>query len=80
VRARVTSTQLSCITRLDVTNVRAWPGVLAVHRDGERLLVTSSSADDVVRRLSREDPLFRDLAIGRAGLAEAFVEITKEAA
>jgi ABC-2 type transport system ATP-binding protein len=51
-----------------------------VRRDGERLHVVATDSDDVVRRLSQEDPRFRDLTIERAGLAEAFAEITQEAA
>jgi len=33
-----------------------------------------------MRRLAKEDPNFRDLEVARAGLAEAFAEITQEAA
>jgi len=37
-------------------------------------------ADDVVRRLLAADASLRDLEVARAGLAEAFTEITQEAA
>jgi ABC-2 type transport system ATP-binding protein len=80
VRARVASTQMSCITALDAERVRLWPGVVGATRDGDRLILIASTADDVVRRLSQEDPQFRDLEVVRAGLAEAFAEITEEAA
>jgi len=80
VRARVASTQMSCITGLDAERVGRWPGVISASRDGERLNLTAGDADSVVRRLSKEDPNFRDLEIARAGLAEAFAEITQEAA
>jgi ABC-type multidrug transport system ATPase subunit len=80
VRARVASTQMSCISGLDPERVGRWPGVVSASRDGERLHLIASDADSVVRRLSKEDPNFRDLEIARAGLAEAFAEITQEAA
>jgi ABC-2 type transport system ATP-binding protein len=40
----------------------------------------ASDADAVVRRLANEDPQFKELQVGRTGLAEAFTEITQEAA
>jgi ABC-2 type transport system ATP-binding protein len=80
VRARVASTQMTFVTPLDAERVSHWPNVVAVRRDGERLHVVATDADDVVRRLSQEDPRFRELTIDRAGLAEAFAEITQEAA
>jgi ABC-type multidrug transport system ATPase subunit len=80
VRARVAHTQLSCITRLAAECVGGWPGVVSASRDGERLRLTVCDADTVVRRLAQEDPNFRELEISRAGLAEAFTEMTQEAA
>ena len=80
VRARVARTHVSCITRLDAERVGRWPGVVSVSRDGEWLHLTACDADNVVRRLAKEDPNFRDLKLARAGLAEAFTEITQEAA
>ncbi len=80
VRARATRTQLSCITALDVERIRDWRGVVSVRRDGERLHLIASDADAVVRRLANEDPQFKELQVGRTGLAEAFTEITQEAA
>ena len=71
---------MSCITGLDTERAALWPGVVSASRDGERLHLIATDADDVVRRLSTEDPNFRDLKIVRAGLAQAFTEITQEAA
>jgi hypothetical protein len=45
-----------------------------------RLDVSASSAEPIVRRLLAADPQLRELEVSRAGLAEAFVQITKEAA
>jgi ABC-2 type transport system ATP-binding protein len=42
--------------------------------------VTASDAEGVVRRLLSVDAGVRDLEVRQAGLAEAFSELTKEAA
>jgi len=80
VRARVACKQVSCITTLSVETVKTWPNVVTVTRDNQRLLISASHADNVASLLMKEDPHFRELEIGRAGLAEAFTAITQEAA
>lgn len=80
VRARVACKQISCITSLDIEVVKAWPDVVGATRENDRLHLSASNADSVVSRLMKEDPNLRELEIGRAGLAEAFTEITQEAA
>jgi len=45
-----------------------------------RLDVAAVVAEPIVRRLLDADPQLRELEVSRAGLAEAFVQITKEAA
>ncbi len=60
--------------------MRAWPGVVAAVRDGQRLAITVVDAEDAVRRLLAADADLRDLEIRQAGLAEAFSALTKEAA
>jgi ABC-2 type transport system ATP-binding protein len=45
-----------------------------------RLHITAVDAEPVVRRLLDADAYLCDLEIRRAGLAEAFTELTKEAA
>jgi ABC-type multidrug transport system ATPase subunit/peptidoglycan/LPS O-acetylase OafA/YrhL len=80
VRERVASTRISCVTRLDIELVSRWPGVISASRDGARLNLQAKDADKVVQRLSQEDPEFNGLKIDRPGLAEAFTDITQEAA
>ena len=58
----------------------AWANVTAATREGARLQIVARDADDVVRRLLAADGTLRDLEVQRAGLAEAFTEITQEAA
>ncbi len=79
VRARVDQRRIRCVTALDAAEVARWPGVRAANRDGGRLEVVTGTAEDVVRRLLAADPALSSLDVSRAGLAEAFLEITRDA-
>ena len=48
--------------------------------EGDRIEIVADDAETVVRRLLAEDAALSELEVQRAGLAEAFVEITREAA
>jgi ABC-2 type transport system ATP-binding protein len=48
--------------------------------DEHRMQITTADAETVVRRLLACDQTLRNLEIKQAGLAEAFAELTKEAA
>jgi ABC-2 type transport system ATP-binding protein len=48
--------------------------------EGRYLQVVTTDADAVVRRLLVSDTTASDLEVQRAGLAEAFAELTQEAA
>ena len=61
-------------------DVRAWPGVVDARRDERRMQITAADAEAVVRRLLAADQDLRNLEVRQAGLAEAFAELTKEAA
>jgi ABC-type multidrug transport system ATPase subunit/peptidoglycan/LPS O-acetylase OafA/YrhL len=79
-RALVARRQISCESTLSVDDVRGWPGVIEASRVHARLKIVASDAEPVVRRLLSEDPDLRRLEVREAGLAEAFTELTKEAA
>jgi ABC-type multidrug transport system ATPase subunit/peptidoglycan/LPS O-acetylase OafA/YrhL len=79
-RALVARRQISCESTLSVDEVRGWSGVTDVSRVHARLSIVASDAEAVVRRLLAEDPGLRRLEVREAGLAEAFTELTKEAA
>ena len=79
VRARVDQRRIRCSSVLDAREVAGWPGVRAASRVGDRLEVTSGAAEDVVRRLLAADAGLSGLEVSRAGLAEAFLEITHSA-
>jgi hypothetical protein len=78
-RALVARRQISCETRIPLEQVLAWPGVIEAHVDRERLHITATDAEGVVRRLMA-DPALSRLEVRQAGLNEAFTELTREAA
>jgi ABC-2 type transport system ATP-binding protein len=80
IRARVGQRRVSCVSTLDSVAIAAWPGVRNATRVGDRIEIVTESAENLVRRLLNEDAALSELEVRRAGLAEAFVEITKEAA
>jgi len=79
-RSIVARRQIVCETTVDAEVVRGWPGVVDSQRDGHRLRVTAFDAEAVVRRLLDADHQLKNLEVRQAGLAEAFTELTKEAA
>ena len=80
IRAYVTRKQVSCVTRLTVDTVRSWPDVIQVEQQRDRLQISTRNAEALLVRLFREDPDLSDIEVKRAGLAEAFTELTSESA
>ena len=80
VRALVERQQITCFTALTVEEVAAWPGVDDARRDQHGLHLTTRRGEDVLRRLLAADPDLTRLEVRRAGLAEAFAELTQEKA
>jgi ABC-type multidrug transport system ATPase subunit/peptidoglycan/LPS O-acetylase OafA/YrhL len=80
IRSVVSRKHISCSSAVAVELVRDWPDVLAVRRETDRLHITAVDAEGVVRRLLAADDRVRDLEVRQANLAEAFTELTKEAA
>ena len=80
IRARVAQRRIRCVSALAPEAVARWPEVRSVARAGERIEIVTDAAEIVVRQLLFEDTTLSDLEVHRAGLAEAFVEITREAA
>jgi ABC-type multidrug transport system ATPase subunit len=80
IRAVVGRKHIRCATDLPAEEVERWPGVDRVDRDRRHLRITAGNAEDVVRRLLAADGQLEELEVRRAGLAEAFTELTQEAA
>lgn len=79
-RARIAACTVRCASTLDEALVGAWPGVQEIRRDGPRLEIVTDAAESIVRRLLQADAALAELEVRRAGLAEAFTEITRAAA
>lgn len=77
-RARVALSSIRCRTQLESSLLAAWPEVREVSRDGQHLKLISGQPEQVVRQLLDADGGLSDLEVRRAGLAEAFTELTRE--
>jgi ABC-2 type transport system ATP-binding protein len=77
-RALVVRKHINCSTTLTVQEVAAWPDVESARTDKQRLLITVSNAESVLRRLLAADQNLREVEVRSAGLAEAFIELTQE--
>ena len=80
IRARVAQRRIRCVSKLDHAAIAQWPTVRSTRCEGDRIEIVADDAETVVRRLLAEDAALSELEVQRAGLAEAFVEITREAA
>lgn len=78
IRAHVVRKHISCSTNLAVEEVQSWPGVEKVTCDQRRMHITADNAENIVRRLLAADESLDGLEVRRAGLSEAFVELTEE--
>jgi len=78
IRAHVSRKQVSFVSRLQLDTVRAWPEVAQVEIERDRMQISTRDAEALLVRLFREDPQLSDIEVKRAGLAEAFTELTNE--
>lgn len=79
-RALVARKRVACATTTPLATIQAWPGVTAASRDGDHVSLTTADAEGLVRRLLAADPNLSDLEVRRAGLSEAFAELTQDPA
>jgi ABC-2 type transport system ATP-binding protein len=77
-RALVSRKRITCSATLTFDEIATWPGVESVTRDRDLLHITATDAEEVTRRLVIADPKVCDLEVHRAGLAEAFTELTRD--
>ena len=78
IRSRVALRKIRCVSSLNIADIKYWPHIESVGHDGQYLTIQTTDAESVSRRLLIEDPTLQQLEIKRAGLAEAFIELTKE--
>ena len=79
-RALVSRKRIDCTAKTAAATVEAWPGVTTAVRADGRLSIVATDAEGVVRRLLAADPALSDLEVRRAGLSEAFAELTQDPA
>jgi ABC-2 type transport system ATP-binding protein len=77
IRARVAVRSVACVTTTSVDTVRTWAEVESATMDGATLKIQTRNAEAVTRLLLNADANLSQLEITRAGLAEAFVQLTK---
>jgi ABC-2 type transport system ATP-binding protein len=77
-RARVSLARIRCRTDLDADAVARWPQVASATLVDGRLHIATASPELIVRRLLDADANLGELEVLRAGLAEAFTELTRE--
>ncbi len=80
IRAVVARKRIECATSLDAAAIEAWPEVTTANRLNGHIAITTAEAEAVVRKLLAADPGLSDLEVRRAGLSEAFAELTQEPA
>ena len=79
IRERVLQRRIRCHTQMDERDIAEWAGVRHVQRDGNVVEIQAEPVEPVVARLLAEDPRLSALEVHRAGLADAFLEITRKA-
>jgi ABC-2 type transport system ATP-binding protein len=79
-RSLVVRKQISCSTGLPLAKIQSWPEVEAATSDQRGIHITTHDAEAVTRRLLAADEDVQNLEVRRAGLAEAFTELTQETA
>jgi ABC-type multidrug transport system ATPase subunit/peptidoglycan/LPS O-acetylase OafA/YrhL len=80
IRSVVSRKQIVCTTSVTEGEAATWPSVVSATRETRRLRITAIDAESVLRKLLAADAQVRDLEVRQAGLAEAFADLTKEAA
>jgi ABC-2 type transport system ATP-binding protein len=78
IRNYVSRKSVTFRSALPVEQLRAWPEVLELDSNAGRSSIVTHEAESVLRRLLAADPDVRDVEVKRAGLAEAFAEITSQ--
>jgi ABC-2 type transport system ATP-binding protein len=71
--------RIRCLSMLDPALAATWPGVREAQREGEALHIVAEPAEPVLRRLLEADAGARDVEVGRASLADAFLSLTRPA-
>lgn len=80
IKAKTAGKRIRCITSLRVATLRQIPGVTEVTEDREAVELRGVAAEPIVRELLARDARLSGLEISSAGLEEAFLALTQDAA
>jgi len=80
IRAHVSQRRIRCRTSIAVERLSTWPHVRSVTGANDRIELIVDVVEPVLRRLLDEDACLRDVEVERAGLSDAVVALTREAA
>jgi ABC-2 type transport system ATP-binding protein len=76
IRAHVSRKTIQCRSSLARAQMESWPEVVELSEDAGRQSIVTRDAEAILRRLLDADAGVRDIEVRRAGLAEAFTELT----
>jgi len=80
IRAHVSQRRIRCQTAIAMERLSSWPHVRSVTGANGRIELIVDIVEPVLRRLLDEDACLQDLEVERAGLSDAVVALTREAA
>ncbi|MGY0797488.1 ABC transporter ATP-binding protein [Lysobacter sp. A286] len=78
IRTHVAQRRIRCLSALDAARIAGWPQVRSAQRRDAHIEIITDEAEAVVRRLLADDPALGGLEVQRAGLAEAFIHLTRD--
>ncbi len=70
--------KIRCITQLSLDVCKSLPDVVEVHRDRDAVLIHTSQAEEVLRRLLSLDLELSGIEVTSAGLEDAFLALTRD--
>ncbi len=80
IKAQSSGKKIRCVTSLDLNLLRQIPGISEVRNDREAIEIHAREAELVVRELLSRDGNLSGLEVTSAGLEEAFLALTQNAA
>jgi ABC-2 type transport system ATP-binding protein len=80
IKAKTAGKRIRCITSLSLSALRQIPGVTDVKEDREAVELHAVAAEPIVRELLARDAELSGLEVTSAGLEEAFIALTQDAA
>jgi len=80
IKAQTAGKKIRCITSVSLSELRRITGVTEVREDREAVEIHTAEAEPVLRELLARDSALSGLEVTSAGLEEAFLALTREAA